>query len=103
NIRELRNMMERAALLCSDGVVELEHLPLEKMKAQFGRPAPLEAEAPDEEPGDPLAAEERRRIIEALEQCAGNQTHAARMLGMAGNTLLGRLEAYKLPRPRKRQ
>ena len=44
---------------------------------------------------------ERRRIVAALEACGGNQTKAARMLGMSRGTLVARLETYKLPRPRK--
>ncbi len=39
--------------------------------------------------------------MEVLEQCAGNQTHAARILGMARGTLIARLELYGLPRPRR--
>jgi DNA-binding protein Fis len=44
---------------------------------------------------------ERERIIEVLNQCGGNQTRAARMLGISRNTLLARLDAYGFPRPRK--
>ncbi|MCP4446272.1 MAG: hypothetical protein GY811_13145 [Myxococcales bacterium] len=33
NLRELRNVMERAALLAMDGVVLHKHLPVEKMQA----------------------------------------------------------------------
>ena len=39
--------------------------------------------------------------VDALERCAGNQTKAARMLGMSRRSFLTRLEAYSLPRPRK--
>ena len=44
---------------------------------------------------------ERQRIVEALEACAGNQTQAAKMLGISRRTLLYRLDLYKIPRPRK--
>jgi two-component system, NtrC family, response regulator AtoC len=44
---------------------------------------------------------ERQRIIDALEQCGGNQTRAARVLGISRNTLVARLEEFGLPRPRK--
>jgi hypothetical protein len=91
NIRELRNMMERAALLCSASVVTLDHLPLEKMSDEFGRSTPLEAPPTAASllgVDKLLADDERQRVISALEHCAGNQTHAARMLGMARNTLL---------------
>jgi DNA-binding NtrC family response regulator len=48
-----------------------------------------------------VGAQEKNRILEALERCAGNQTKAARLLGMSRRTLVARLETYALPRPRK--
>jgi DNA-binding NtrC family response regulator len=104
NIRELRNVIERAVLLSLDGVIALEHLPVEKLRAGFVRATavsvaapPSVALAPEPMRGDP----ERERVIEALQQCAGNQTHAARLLGISRGTLLARLNEYNLPRPRK--
>ena len=52
-------------------------------------------------PEDPRAAE-RKRILDALDQCAGNQTYAARLLGMARSTLALKLTEYNVPRPRSR-
>jgi DNA-binding NtrC family response regulator len=46
--------------------------------------------------------QERLRIVSALERCAGNQSQAARLLGMSRRTLINRIEEYGLPRPRKR-
>ena len=45
---------------------------------------------------------ERERILAALEQCVGNQTRAAELLGISRRTLVSRLSEYNLPRPRKR-
>ena len=45
---------------------------------------------------------ERRRIMEALEKCAGNQTQAAKLLGYSRRTLTTKLNEFALPRPRKR-
>jgi DNA-binding NtrC family response regulator len=129
NIRELRNVMERAALLCRGKPVLPEHLPLDKMHARPAdarRPSipagtlqpPRITEAPRfDEPTRELAALsdasiaaslreelgaiERTRIVDALNQCAGNQTQAARLLGMSRNTLMARMSAYGLARPRK--
>lgn len=50
---------------------------------------------------DAVSDLERERIIEALNQCGGNQTKASEMLGISRRTLLNRLDAYSLPRPRK--
>lgn len=46
--------------------------------------------------------DERERIVRALEECGGNQTRAAQLLGISRRTLINRLEAFGLPRPRKR-
>jgi DNA-binding NtrC family response regulator len=51
---------------------------------------------------DEIGALERKRIIAALEESAGNQTRAAAILGIARRTLIHRMEAYGLPRPRKK-
>jgi DNA-binding NtrC family response regulator len=45
---------------------------------------------------------ERERVIAALDACEGNQTHAARILGMGRRTLITRIEEWGLPRPRKK-
>jgi len=48
-----------------------------------------------------MDALERQRIIDALDKCAGNQTKAAELLGISRRTLVTKLGAYNLPRPRK--
>ncbi|WP_437809294.1 sigma 54-interacting transcriptional regulator [Sorangium sp. So ce1078] len=68
------------------------------------------AEAPTPPPGsDAMArlrlemrAVDRQRVLEALEQSAGNQTRAAKLLGISLRTLINRIDAYGIPRPRKR-
>ena len=121
NIRELRNVLERAVLLCGAGeTLELEHLPAEKMTAHFAarragpQPAAPQPAAPGESPvvraaltpgemREQLAEMERQRIIDALARCAGNQTEAAQALGISRRTLVKRLSAFNIPRPRKRR
>jgi two-component system, NtrC family, response regulator AtoC len=44
---------------------------------------------------------EKKRILVALDLCAGNQTKAAKMLGISRRTLINRIEELDLPRPRK--
>ena len=121
NIRELRNVIERAALLCTGRQIDPEHLPVEKMTATWA-PAPSRPNAPatgsfaaqgsqhtPERPstvppydGPPEELEERQRILDALERCGGNQTRAAKELGISRRTLSSRLNKYDIPRPRKR-
>jgi transcriptional regulator with PAS, ATPase and Fis domain len=90
NIRELQNTMERAVLLSmDDDEIGLDHLPT------AGAPVGSATDrALDPDP-------ERARILEALERCAGNQTRAAKLLGISRNTLLARLDSYGIARPRK--
>jgi DNA-binding NtrC family response regulator len=92
NVRELRNVMARAALLATGDALGVEHLPREKLEAQL--PAP----------GTHLRTEleevERRRILSILERCGGNQSRAAKLLGISRNTLIARLNAYGVARPR---
>jgi two-component system response regulator AtoC len=117
NVRELRNFIERAVLLCPGDVITRENLPIEKMGAvvAHGRPghfatrmAPPPAPALGHEksvtvPAPPLPTGdgERERIVDALDRCAGNQSQAARALGISRATLIRRIEEYGIRRPRK--
>jgi two-component system response regulator AtoC len=98
NIRELQNTIERAVLLCTGDVIGLDHLPIEDDSASGPVGSGSGAYAALAGGDDP----ERQRIIDALEECAGNQTRAAKLLGISRNTLLARLDQYGLARPRKR-
>ena len=116
NIRELRNVIERAVLLSSGDVITREHLPIEKLGVVLApsvriaaRPAiPAEDSSPtlDEVTAEMHVVSEsdsgRLTIVQALEKCAGNQSQAAKMLGISRQTLIRRLEDYAIPRPRKR-
>jgi transcriptional regulator with PAS, ATPase and Fis domain len=108
NIRELRNTIERAVLLCGNGPILSEHLPTEKMGATLppiaARPIPVSVEQPASDQEGlhvQVGALERQRILDALEKCGGNQTKAAKLLGISRNTLISRLDAYGIPRPKK--
>jgi DNA-binding NtrC family response regulator len=115
NIRELKNILERAFVLCDGGVIGTQHLPLDKMKRDDatttaapgrpvatpapGGPAPLPPHLPPLP--DPRKAAERQRILDALAECASNQTRAAELLGMPRRTLVYKLDYYGIPRPQK--
>jgi transcriptional regulator with GAF, ATPase, and Fis domain len=118
NIRELRNVMERAVLLSTSDRIGLEHVPVEKlMRTTAARPSEGDGGATDGDAGRPArplpplpagieltAADlkERQRILDALAAAAGNQSRAAEQLGIARRTLTSRLDRFHIPRPRKR-
>src|SRR5262249_17482414 len=61
NVRELRNVMDRAVVLCQTGTIEPEHVLLEE-------PARREAPPSKSASPEPSEAEERARIVAALEE-----------------------------------
>jgi DNA-binding NtrC family response regulator len=99
NVRELRNAMQRALHLAQGGSVGVAHLPADKLSMRVA--APPQA-APRGALRAALSAHERERIVGALARCGGNQTHAARELGISRGTLIARMDAFGLTRPRKR-
>jgi two-component system response regulator AtoC len=104
NVRELRNAIERAVLICRNGRIEADHLLLEAIRP--GAPAAAPGRAAEMPAPEPLRVDrdtEKRRIEEALASCGGNQSRAAKLLGMARSTLVLRLEAHGIIRPRKRE
>ncbi len=45
---------------------------------------------------------ERAQVVSALEKTSGNQKEAAKLLGISRRTLINKIEAYGIARPRKR-
>jgi two-component system response regulator AtoC len=102
NIRELRNVIERAVLLCAGSCIGPEHLPTDKMSATFV-PSP---NVPPASPADlrmTLRSIEREQILDALAKCKGNQSQAAKLLGISRSTIIARIEQYGIGRPRRRR
>jgi DNA-binding NtrC family response regulator len=94
NVRELRNVIERAFILHA-GADEIrpEHLTPELRRV--APPKPRERLAPVvEEQGLVLDDVERRLIAEAMERASGNQSKAARLLGVSRDTLRYRLKKH---------
>ena len=99
NVRELRNVIERAFILHA-GVEEFrpEHLPPELRGAAATAAAARRIDKPAAVAPDGLVLEdvERKLIQEALERSSGNQSRAARLLGISRDTLRYRLKKHNM-------
>lgn len=87
NIRELKNVMERAAILAEGDRITVDLLPPE-FKAS-GRPHSITAESS-------LAEVEKEHIARVLEQVGGNRSRAADILQIGTSTLYRKIKEYGL-------
>jgi two-component system response regulator AtoC len=95
NVRELRNAVERALVLATDQITAAD-LPerLHDAAHRVHPPAPTGADVRGQ-----LAEVERAAIVAALEAESGNQTRAARRLGLSRRALIYKMEKYGLKPP----
>jgi two-component system response regulator FlrC len=102
NVRELENTMHRAVLLASGAVIETDNILLTGAKGEQHGVVPPAASAQagraaaDRAPmvGRTVADVERDLIIDTLQHCLGNRTHAANILGISIRTLRNKLKQY---------
>jgi transcriptional regulator with GAF, ATPase, and Fis domain len=117
NIRELKNAIERAVILCDGGLITGEHLPMSLAAvsrpsaaagapkgavattapaAPASAPTPIDAAAPIPSEGVSLDAIERDLIVKAMAQARNNKSEAARLLGLPRGQLYSRLKRHGL-------
>ena len=89
NVRELRNVIERAVALARHDTITMEDLP-EKIRSHRGGQIVLGGDDPTELVS--LEEMERRYIAHVLTASGGNQTQAARILGVDRKTLYRKLK-----------
>lgn len=89
NIRELRNVIERAVILARSGWIERVHLPPFLRHGARGSGAHLG--------GATLAEIEREHILRTLERVGNNKAAAARELGLDVKTVRNKLQTYQAP------
>ncbi len=112
NVRQLRNVV-RTSLILGVGQTlsladvswlfdELQPLPQESPSSVVRRPSSVEQETRDERRGTKtdlggvsLEQVERRAILDTLRQTGGNQTKAAKVLGISDRTLRDRIHRYR--------
>jgi two-component system response regulator AtoC len=93
NIRELENLIERLVILSSDGLIKASLLPKEIVKGAYASKNNMFI-LPEE--GINLEELEISLVKQALERVNGNQTQAAKLLGMSRHALIYRVDKYNL-------
>jgi two-component system response regulator PilR (NtrC family) len=101
NVRELENILERAATLCSQHTIDVGDLQLRpratsSIAEKSDKPLINAEVAPGEALGDALEDIERDAIMKALEQTRYNKTKAAALLGMSFRSLRYRIKKLGL-------
>ena len=89
NVRELKNVLERAVLMASEPVLDLKDF------CPVDQTGPEESETQVPPFTFSLREMEKNLIFKALEETNGNRTHAAKMLGISIRTLRNKLNEYK--------
>ncbi len=87
NIRELRNLIERAHILAGDDNIGQEHILL-NVTSKTGK----DTDGPTIDGDLDLDNNARRMIRAALQRAGGNKSQAAEMLGITRRTLYSRLK-----------
>jgi two-component system, NtrC family, response regulator len=85
NIRELKNLIERAVILADGPELKAEHLPLDIQQSLSNSSSSFN-----------LTDIERSHIQKVLNYTKGNKTKAAELLGIGLTTLYRKLEDYKI-------
>jgi DNA-binding NtrC family response regulator len=98
NVRELKNVVNRSVLLARGPLLGPSDLQFEALgQTTTLSPPPL----PPESVLSPADRAERERIATVLDQCAGNQTRAAKVLGISRRKLINQLDKLGFVRPRR--
>ena len=88
NARELRNALERAAILAEGGLIHPQHLALQSRTKPSG-----------DQTTTNLGTVERETIERVLRETGWNKSNAARRLGLSRTQLYGRIRKYDLEKP----
>ena len=96
NIRELKNVLERAVLMAHGSVLLPEHLPLDQLRPPAPEPAAAGAPLDGYAPALTLADVERLHIREVLGLVRGHLGKASDVLGVHRNTLTRKIREYGL-------
>ena len=94
NIRELSNVIERAVVMNTGAVIFAEDLPTQFRQSVSHTSGIKPAQPGERNLKEEIKREERRIIMEVLEQQEGNRTRTALMLGISRRALMYKLQEY---------
>jgi DNA-binding NtrC family response regulator len=98
NVRELKNIIERAVIMTDSGKIELKHLPeriISNASNSRAAPATTKPQSIGYIPGvDTIETLEKKMIHQALKQTGGAKTEAAKLLGISRYQLHRRMQKY---------
>jgi two-component system response regulator HydG len=89
NVRELRSAFEYAFVTCHESLIQPSHLPPNIFRAQEQRNKPRRLKVD-------VTEIQKREMIEALRKSGGNQSEAARLLGVSRVTVWSRIKKLKI-------
>jgi transcriptional regulator with PAS, ATPase and Fis domain len=92
NVRELRNLLQRAMVQCREGIIRAEDLSLEMPDA----PAARRKEPPSSPPPGPFSDLEKDYIRDLLDKHGGHRRTVADLLGVTERTLYRKLKLHGL-------
>lgn len=96
NVREVRNVLERAVIVAGEGVIQMAHLPYDFGVSSGARTAKefLEPESVRLPVGTTVSQAEKALIQLTLQHTKNNKTRAADILGISLKTLFNKLKEY---------
>jgi two-component system, NtrC family, response regulator HydG len=107
NVRELEHAVGHACMMTTENIIDVQDLPIRLSRA--GAPgmerrnesfrAVTEPAAEKVEPANGLARQERELVIRALNETHGNQSQAARQLGIGRDALRYKMKKHGLSQP----
>ena len=94
NVRELENAMHRAVLLAQEDHIEADAIRLPDGEPMEQSSTSAQGTGGDVMVGRTVAQVEQNLILQTLDHCLGNRTHAANILGISIRTLRNKLKQY---------
>ncbi len=97
NVRQLRNVLRTASVLCRDGVIRLSNLPQEILDTEISPPPPasvLVSEPSTRHPSTALREAERAALLRELERMRWNISRTASALSISRNTLYRKMHKH---------